>query len=343
MQHEILRTHDLLRPSGTLWEAGYAKRPALRYDRSAIKAGKFRIKEWDYYLILNSRFAVALTIADNSYMGLDSISFIDFEKKRQQTRSPFRLFPMGHTNMPSSSEYGNTESFRKNHFLCFRKEPQRRFLKFRMEHFAGKQPIDGEIYLEEPQGDSMVIATPFDEDPLAFYYNQKINGMAAKGYVTVGDETFHFDPKDSFGLLDWGRGVWTYKNTWYWANAFGFVEDAPFGFNIGCGFGNNSEATENMLFYKHTAHKLSHVTFNIPTSGGRDNYLESWFFTSDDDRFKMIFHPMLERAAKTNLGFLCSDQHQVFGHFTGRVMLDDGTVLSIKNFLGFAEKVFNKW
>ena len=45
------------------------------YDRSRIKAGKTRIKEWDYYLIHNDRFGVALTVADNSYMGLVSISF----------------------------------------------------------------------------------------------------------------------------------------------------------------------------------------------------------------------------------------------------------------------------
>ena len=28
------------------------------------------------------------------------------------------------------------------------------------------------------------------------------------------------------GLLDWGRGVWAYDNTWYWAAAQGHVTDA---------------------------------------------------------------------------------------------------------------------
>ena len=98
-----------------------------------------------------------------------------------------------------------------------------------------------------------------------------------------------------------------------------------------------------MLFYNRKAHKLSHVTFNIPTSNGRDNYMEPWFFTSDDERFKMIFHPILDCGSKTGFAFQKSRRHQVFGHFTGRVTLDDGTVLNIKNFLGVAEKVFNKW
>lgn len=343
MQHEITRRHDLLRPNGALSEAGYARKLILNYDRSAIRASSFRIKEWDYYLIANQDFAVALTIADNSYMGLDSISLIDFRRPWQQTKSAVRLFPMGKTDMPESSESGDVESFCKHHFISFKREKDRRFLRFHMDNFYDHKTIGGEISLEDHKGDSMVIATPFEKDPLAFYYNQKINCMSAKGYVTLGDDSYIFHPSQSFGVLDWGRGVWTYKNTWYWGSCSGLLDGIPFGFNIGCGFGDTSEATENVLFYNHRLHKLSQVTFNIPTLNGKDNYLEPWFFTSDDDRFKMIFHPIIDRTAKTNLGLLCSDQHQVFGHFTGRVVLDDGTTLNIKNFLGFAEKVFNKW
>ena len=40
---------------------------------------------------------------------------------------------------------------------------------------------------------------------------------------------------------------------------------------------------------------------------------------------------------------LKSDQHQVFGRFTGRAVLDDGREIRVKDFLGFAEKVENKW
>lgn len=343
MQHKITRKQDLLRANGTLSESGYAVAPILNYDRDAVKAGKLRIKEWDYYLISNSEFAVALTIADNSYMGMDSISLIDFKKPWQHTKSPIRLFPMGRTNMPSSSEDGDTEHYCKNHFLSFKRSSGRRFLRFHMDNFYDSKTISGEISLEDHKGDSMVIATPFADDPLAFYYNQKINCMKARGYITLGDKSYIFHPDDSFGTLDWGRGVWTYRNTWYWGSASGLVDGIPFGFNIGCGFGDTSQATENMVFYNHKAHKLSHIAFNIPTINGKDSYLEPWFFTSNDERFKMIFQPLIDRAAKTNLGILCSDQHQVFGHFTGRVILDDGTVLNIKNFPGFAEKVFNKW
>lgn len=36
-------------------------------------------------------------------------------------------------------------------------------------------------------------------------------------------------------------------------------------------------------------------------------------------------------------------QHQVFGHFTGETVLDDGTRVQLDHFLGFAQEVFNAW
>ena len=107
MQHEIFRRHDLLRPNGTLWEAGYATSPVLAYDRSKIRAGKLQIKEWDSYLILSPDFALELTVGDNSYMGFDRVAFMDFKKTRAHTKSSVRFFPMGSTEMPSSTEGGD--------------------------------------------------------------------------------------------------------------------------------------------------------------------------------------------------------------------------------------------
>ena len=57
----------------------------------------------------------------------------------------------------------------------------------------------------------------------------------------------------------------------------------------------------------------------------------------------MDFVPVIDRAARTSALVIESDQHQVFGRFTGRAVLDDGTALELKDFLGFAEKVRNRY
>ncbi|MGI5936115.1 MAG: DUF2804 domain-containing protein [Oscillospiraceae bacterium] len=343
MQHEITKGTPLLDESGNLTQAGYAKSPLLTYRRADIKANKLRIKEWDYYLIHNDRFALALTIADNSYMGMASISLIDFEECWEITKSPIQFMTMGKIGMPESSEYGDTQLSGRGYGLFFKNNGTSRTLIAHMDNFGPKGPISAKVTLTDAPRESMVIAIPFMQRG-HFYYNQKINCMRAEGQVNYGGAVYEFQPKDSFAVLDWGRGVWPYHNTWYWGSGSGLVKGVPFGFNIGYGFGDTSAATENMLFYEGKAHKLSQVKFNIPVSSdGREQFLKPWTFTSDDGRFEMDFIPIIDRAAYMSVGPLMSDQHQVFGRFTGKAVLDDGRTIKIKDFLGFAEKVENKW
>lgn len=343
MQYEITKSQNLLRKNGALSECGYARSPILRYDRNAITASKYKIKEWDSYLICNPNYAIALTIADYSYIGVDSISLLDFKRPWHHTKAPVRVLPRGETNLPSSSESGHAESFCKNHFLSFRREKNYRLLKFHMGDFYDHKSLDGEIALEDPKGDSAVIALPFEDDPHNFYYSQKINCLPAQGYMTFGDNVYTFEPSDSLCTLDWSRGVWPRESTRYWGSASGFVKSQPFGFNIGAGVGDTSSATENMLFFNHKAHKLSQIHFNIPEKNGEAVYLDPWFFTSDDDRFKMVFQPVMDCSSQKDVKLLSTDRHQVFGLYTGRAVLDDGTPIHIRDFLGFAEKFRNKW
>ena len=341
MQHEITREIPLLDEKGELTEAGFAKKLLPVYKRSAIKAGKLRIKEWDYYLINNGKFALALTIADNSYMGLDSISLLNFEEGWEITTSPMSFMPNGSVGLPETSAVGDTHNGNKNYDIMFKNEGNgKRTLIAQMKKFGPAGSLYAKVELSDEPEESMVIATPFDK-PGHFYYNQKINCMRASGEVTYDGRTYVFEPEDSFAVLDWGRGVWTYHNTWYWGSASGAVDGVPFGWNIGYGFGDTSAASENMLFYNGKAHKLSQVKFNIP--GDEKDFMSPWTFTSDDGRFEMDFVPVLDRASCTDVKLIKSDQHQVFGLFTGKAILDDGKVIKIKDFPGFAEKVENKW
>ena len=203
MQTQITAPIPLLNDAGELTQPGYAKSLLPVYRRAHVKASPLRLKEWDYYLIANDRFAVALTIADNGYMGLDSISFLHFDQVWEQTKSVMRWFPMGRTNLPETSASGDSAITGKNYALSFRHENGGRVLTFRMDDFLSGQPISGRITLTDEPPESMVIATPFAK-PRRFYYNQKINCMAASGAVTLGDQTYTFDPADTSAVLDWG-------------------------------------------------------------------------------------------------------------------------------------------
>ena len=112
----------LLDAQGQLIEKGYQTRLRRAYDRRAIRAGALRIKEWDYYCVTSGSKVLALTIADNSYMGLDSISLLDVETGWQHTRSIMRAFPMGKTGLPATSAKGDVCVSGKDYVLRFQND-----------------------------------------------------------------------------------------------------------------------------------------------------------------------------------------------------------------------------
>lgn len=345
MQHEITESGPLLDKQGSPAQAGYARKLLPVYDRNAIRASKLHIKEWDYYFISNGSVGLALTISDNGYLGMMSASLLDFTGGVQTTKSVMVPFTMGKLKLPASSLEG--QSIFKNKKCEFSFEVQKdqsRVLHCRMDDFKDGKSLSADIRLRDVPEESMVIVVPFPKKKTAFYYNQKINCMRAEGTIDMGDTHYEFKASDSFGVLDWGRGVWTYDNTWYWSSASGLIDGKCFGFNLGYGFGDTSAATENMLFYEGRAHKLDQVRFAIPTNHQeQDDYMSAWTFSSSDGRFEARFEPLMDRADRISIGPLLSDQHQVFGKFNGKAVLDDGTEILMKDFFGFAEKVHNKW
>ena len=62
MQHEILSARPLLDKAGNLAEPGFAKKLLPIYRRAQVKASPLRLKEWDYYLVNNGRFALACAL-----------------------------------------------------------------------------------------------------------------------------------------------------------------------------------------------------------------------------------------------------------------------------------------
>jgi hypothetical protein len=253
------------------------------------------------------------------------------------------LFTKGKFNLPRTSETGEIVLTVKGVTLNIRKKSNKRQLNLYFPRFNKGEGIKAELTLnQDPKMDTMVIATPWKNNPTRFYYNQKINCMPANGIVQKGKKIYYFKGHNdkSYGVLDWGRGVWTRKNRWYWGSASGKLDNGTLiGWNIGYGFSDRSYASENLIFYNGVGHKLDQVLFHID----KKNYMKPWRFTSNDGRFEMIMEPIVDRNSKANLLLIKSLQHQIFGYFTGYITLDDGTKIKINNLLGFAEEVYNKW
>lgn len=346
MQHEITKAVPLLDEKGHVQEQGWARRPLWHYSRKAIKASKLAIKEWDYYAFINQAqgYAITATVSDLGYAALFAISYCDFARKACAQTDAIIFFPLGKIGLsPSSTEDSQLSWANKDLRFAFVKKGEERHLLFACPALVlpdGSVGLDVNVTLVQKQEmESINIATSWKENRKAFYLNEKVNCMPVRGTIRRGMEKENLLLGEAWAVLDWGRGRWTYQNRWFWSSASGLVENVPFGFNLGYGFSDRTPASENALFYDGVVHKLDEVTFHIPEG----DYLLPWTFTSTDNRLNLQFQPAADRASTTNFLLVKSIQHQVFGYFSGTVVLDDKTELTLSQFAGFAEDVFNRW
>lgn len=344
MQTELTQPSPLLQHDGRLAQIGWARQPLLDCNLEAARfyafqpLQRFRIKRWDYYAVFSPRRFFSATIADLGYAGNLFVYTMDFETGDLHEEGLVIPFGKGIT-LPRNSTEGDSHFEDSRLKLDFRVAPDHRHLSVSWPTFHNGRGISAEIDLQMPAGyESMNIVIPIGKK--RFYWNRKINCLPASGTVKYGDLTETLDPTTCLGSLDWGRGVWEYQSYWNWASASGFLADGrTIGLNLGCGFGDLSEAGENAVILNNRIHKLEQVKFDYIAG----DYMKPWKFTDTDGRLDLVFTPFKERIATTNLAIITSEVHQMFGRYNGTVIADDGEKIEIKDLIGFAEEHHAKW
>ncbi len=341
MQKEITAPDELLTSRGTLNKSGWSRQLLLNYDRSKIAASGLRIKEWDYYEVINPDYGIVLLIYDIGYQARAVVKWLDFKKGTMIEEGATLWLTKGALNLPPSSDDGDVR-FGKDGVLweCLRDGEGRRLFKFRFPGFP-EGPLEGEITLTLPKGqDTIVNAVPF-KNPKHFVYAQKINCMRPEGSVKIGDKEYLFSEKNnSNGCLDWSRAVFPYHVEWRWCTASGRVGGVPFGLNIDYGFG--TESNKSMIFHNDRGHHLENprYTFNA------DDPMQDWVFTDPGGRIDLKLKPVFLEKSGTNFVILKMSVLKVYGFFTGRVVLDDGSAVDVTEndrLFGSAEAVVNYW
>lgn len=106
-----------------------------KYDRNHIRASKFRIKEWDYYLVLNEDLAGGFTLSDDGYIGLQSVFLLNFKDGWEHTETILNPFPMGKLQMPQTSEEGDIIYRDKRLHMAFQIQNGKRRIRCYFKNF----------------------------------------------------------------------------------------------------------------------------------------------------------------------------------------------------------------
>lgn len=344
MQHELTQPGQLLNENGRLTQVGWSRQPLLDCNLEQARFyplrlfQSFRKKRWDYYAVFTPRRFFSATIADLGYAANIFVYTLDFVTGDLHEEG--LVVPLGRgVQLERNSPEGEAVYVGGKASLRFKAGPDERSISVDWPAFHDGRGIHADISLAVPaEHESMTIVIPIGDR--RFYYNTKINCLPATGRIRYGNDLEELEHGSSLGQLDWGRGVWEYSSFWNWASASGFLLDGrTIGLNLGRGFGDLSRATENAVILDGRVHKLGDVAFGYTG----DDYMRPWRFTDDAGRLDLTFTPFKDRTARTNLGVIFSEVHQMFGHYSGWAELDDGTVLDIQDLIGFAEEHRARW
>jgi hypothetical protein len=344
MQNEITQPGPLLNAQDRLAQVGWSRKPLLDCNIENVNLYKlrvfhrFRIKRWDYYAVFTSGHFFSVIIADLGYVGNIFVYALNFLTGRLHEEG--LVIPLGNgIKLERNPEAGEACFSNKNVSLNFTANVGERHIDVRWPEFDHGRGIQAEIFLHTlPRHESMNIVIPIAGK--RFYDNTKINCTPAQGFIQYGDIREELRTDTCVGSLYWGRGVWEYQSYWNWANASGFLPNGQtIGLNLGQGFGDLSKAAENAVIVNGRVHKLDTVRFDYRSG---DN-MKPWHFTDGEERLNLTFAPFKDRTARTNLGIIFSEVHQMFGRYRGRVVLDDGQSLEVRDLIGFAEEHHARW
>lgn len=337
-QKEFTSAVPLLDESGALSAWGWGRRAVMEYNRDAIpKKRQSRIKEWEHYTIMSPEFTVGVTIVQLGSILSGSAELIDYKSQSMRNAAFIISTPVDRSVFPADP-YGQTKVVRKDDFVSLSFGDKRRVIEFLFAKTATSPEMSGKIELaDDPANDSIAITRPFGEGE--FFYENKIFGLAATGSVVVDGNTYALPAGESWAIFDWGRGIWPHESSWFWGQAAGKVGNDRVAINLGHGYGDDSRGTCNAILVNGKLQKLDIVDCQFDPA----DRMRPWEFTSNDQRLTLTFRPLYQQHSKQDLGLISAELYKIHGHYSGTLVLDDGTELKVENLLGFAEHMKQRW
>jgi hypothetical protein len=297
-----------------------------------------RKKRWNYWAVVSPTHLFSVTLSDVDYLGLPFVYLMDFSTKEFSEKTLLKPFGAG-CNLPPTVD-GDVIYSDPVMPISMRQTPKGTHLVVRCSDFDGK-PLEADLMICQPKDhESLNVVIPWSKK--RFQFTSKQNTLPVEGTIKWGDQIIHFNPKDTFACLDFGRGIWPFECFWNWASFSTRTNDNRLvGVNLGAGWTDGTGMTENGLC---VGGKLIKINEDVAFEYNSDNFMAPWhLYTTITDRVNLTFEPFFERQAKTNALIIFSEVHQMFGHFSGTLKTKEDETIQIDNVIGWAEDHHAKW
>jgi hypothetical protein len=335
-ERELLAPVDLCDARGNLSRAalGWSRHPLHRCN---LRGHWPRKKRWNYWAITSDKYLFSATVAHIDYLALASVYFLDFETGRMVEQTVTKPLGLG-VSLPETVT-GDIKFRDRQMRVSLADSGSSVRIRAASARFGGAE-LQAELEVGRPAGhETLNVVIPWGRD--RFHFTSKQNCLPASGTVRLGGGTYTFEPGNSFGCLDFGRGVWRYDCFWNWGAASGVQAGRIVGLNLGGGWTGGTGMTENGVCVDG---RLSKIGEDLSFQYDRSDFMQPWSVrTSGSSRVDLRFVPFFERVAKSDLLVVRSETHQVFGRYSGTVVTDAGEALPLDGLLGWVEQHQARW
>lgn len=296
-----------------------------------------RKKRWNYWCVTGPSFLFSVTLADLDYLGLASAYFLEYEPKRllEQTQ----LVPLGRGLALPPTVNADVSFQHRRLRIELREEGADTRIRVESPAFGGT-PLRADLLVRRPPGhETLNVVIPWSDR--LFQFTSKQNTLPASGEVVLGRDVYRFDPDESFGCLDYGRGIWPYATAWNWGACSGRLGGHTIGLNLGGTWTDGTGMNENGICIDG---RLSKISEDLAFTYDRSDYMHPWTIrTRSSDRVDLRLVPFFVKVTRTNLLVLRSEVHQAFGSYFGTVVADDGTQIALDGITGWVEQQQARW
>jgi hypothetical protein len=212
-------------------------------------------------------------------------------------------------------------------------------LRVQTPEFGGK-PFEASFTVTRPVNhETLNVVIPWSQS--RFQFTSKQECLPASGKLIMGNTEISFSGDESFGCLDFGRGVWKYSSSWNWGAFSGKSGSNTVGINLGGKWTDGTGFTENGIVVNG---KLIKIGEEIQFQYDPQNFMKPWKMKSKKSNLiDLTFTPFFERVAKTDALILWSEVHQMIGYYDGVIQDENGVSYAIERIPGWAEEHHARW
>lgn len=301
--------------------------------RAGRKWSRFRLKEWQHYVLVLPEALMTLAVVDSKFL---RVSWCHFAARRGATH--FEHARKGPAlNLRTSRELWCDDTIvRARRFridINNRLQNGEHRIRVFIAGDGDKLPVEADLRCLHDLGSikPLVVVLPVGAGRAA--YSHKVP-LPLEGSVRVGDREMRASRSDSFAILDIHKAHYPRHTWWNWATCAGTdAEGRAIGLNLTTNVNRrDAELSENALWVNGQLEMLAPARFELDPH----RPLDPWRVTTTDGAVNLMFEPRGERSENLRLGVVRSVFHQPYGVFTGTVRWSGGLV-RIENAWGVCE------